>query len=391
MSARRKVCVVVTARPSYSRVRSALGAISAREDLELQLVIAGSALLDRFGTASSQIESDGFQADENVYMLVEGDQPATMVKTTGLGMIEFATAFDRLQPDVVLTIADRYETMATAIAAAYMNIPLAHLQGGEVTGSIDEKVRHAVTKLSDLHFASTELAGSYICRMGEDPSTVHVTGCPSIDLAAQVAEESGPADDPVANFGGVGPDLDLSEGYLVAMQHPVTTEHELARRHVTETLEGVTKTGCPTLWFWPNPDSGTDGTSKGIRAFREAGRADRIHFFKNIPPLDFLRLIRSSSAIVGNSSVAIREASYLGVPAVNVGTRQEGRERGANVVDVGYSAVEIARAITSVASEPRPACSVLYGDGSAGTQIAGILASADLKVGKRLAYAPSDV
>ncbi len=389
MSSQRRVCVVITARPSYSRVRTVLEAIKVREDLELQLVVAGSALLDRFGTASSQIESDGFEADESVYMLVEGDDPATMVKTTGLGMIELATAFDRLRPDVVLTIADRYETMATAVAAAYMNIPLAHLQGGEVTGSIDEKVRHAVTKLSDVHFASTELAGSYIRRMGEDPSVVHVTGCPSIDLAAQVAREPEAVNNPVARFGGVGPDLDLSGGYLVAMQHPVTTEHELAREHVTETLEAVAKTGQPTLWFWPNPDSGTDGTSKGIRAFREAGKAEGIHFFKNIPPLDFLRLVRSGTAIVGNSSVAIREASYLGVPAVNVGTRQEGRERGPNVVDVGYSAVEVAEAIDQFATGARPPPSNLYGDGQAGRRIAALLAAARLQSTKRLAYAPS--
>ncbi|MCA1604431.1 MAG: UDP-N-acetylglucosamine 2-epimerase, partial [Acidobacteria bacterium] len=154
----RKVCVVVTARPSYSRIKTALKAIEAHPDLQLQLVVAASALLDRYGTAARYMEEDGFEIAARVYMVLEGENLAAMAKTTGLGLLELATVFDNLKPDVVVTIADRYETLATAVAASYMNIPVAHVQGGEVTGSIDEKVRHAVSKLSDLHFASTEQA-----------------------------------------------------------------------------------------------------------------------------------------------------------------------------------------------------------------------------------------
>src|SRR3982751_6798197 len=176
----RKVCVVVTARPSYSRIKTALRAIQQHPDLELQLVVAASALLDRYGTAVNYIEGDGFPIAARVYMVLEGENPASMAKTTGLGMLELATVFDNLKPDIVVTVADRLETLATAVAASYMNIPVVHVQGGEVTGSIDEKVRHAVTKLADLHLVSTRGAGENVKRMGEETRKVFVTGCPSI-------------------------------------------------------------------------------------------------------------------------------------------------------------------------------------------------------------------
>src|SRR5687767_12114612 len=159
---KRKICVVVTARPSYSRIRTALQAIGEHRDLELQLVVAASALLDRYGAAIQVIERDGFTIAARVYMVLEGENLVTSAKSTGLGLVELATVFDNLKPDAVVTIADRYETLATAVAAAYMNIPLVHVQGGEVTGSIDEKVRHAVTKLSNLHLVSTPLAAERV-------------------------------------------------------------------------------------------------------------------------------------------------------------------------------------------------------------------------------------
>lgn len=383
---KRKVCAVVTARPSYSRIRTALRAITEHPDLELQLVVAASALLDRYGNAIKYIEQDGFQIAARVYMLLEGENLTTMAKSTGMGLLELSTVFDNLQPDVVVTVADRYETIATAISAAYMNIPVAHVQGGEVTGSIDEKVRHAVTKLSDLHLVATQCAAERVIRMGEDPTSVFVTGCPSIDLAAEVLENPGMDFDPFEKYGGVGVSVDLSHGYLVVMQHPVTTEYEEARRQVTETLRAVTDVGLPTLWFWPNADAGSDGTSKGIRLFRENEHPTNIHFFKNMRPLDFLRLLYHSKGIVGNSSVAIRECSFLGVPAVNIGSRQEGRERGANVIDVGYDRQAIADAIRHHLRNGKTHSDRIYGDGQAGNRIADLLASVELKIEKRLTY-----
>lgn len=384
---KRKVCVVITARPSYSRIKTAVKAIQERDDLELQLVVAASALLDRYGTAVDQIEKDGFPIAGRVFMVLEGENPTSMAKTTGLGLMELATVFDNLRPDVVVTVADRYETLATAVAASYMNIPLAHVQGGEVTGSIDEKVRHAVTKLSDLHLVASPMAAERVNRMGEDPSMVHITGCPSVDIAAEILEDPSLDFDPIGKYSGVGEPVDLAEGYLVVMQHPVTTEYQQARKHVLETLHAVNGLGLTALWFWPNVDAGSDGTSNGIRSFREIEKPSRMHFFKNMAPNDFLRLLYNAKCLVGNSSVGIRECSFLGVPVVNISGRQGGRERGRNVIDTGYDREEIRAGIDrQLANGGRYAQDTLYGDGRAGERIARVLAESPLKIEKKLAF-----
>ena len=382
----RKVCVVITARPSYARIKTVLEAIEAHPDLQLQLVIGASALLERYGPVIDVIRADGFEPDAVVYMVVEGENLVTTAKSTGLGVVELATIFDNLKPDVVVSVADRYETIATAIAASYLNIPVAHVQGGEVTGSIDEKVRHAVTKLSNLHFVSTEQSAQRVIRMGEEPDTVHVTGCPSVDLAARIDAETRDGFDAFARYGGVGEPFDLDAGYIVVMQHPVTTEYEDSREQIQETLEAVARLETPAFWFWPNVDAGADGISKGIRHFRETRPISDICFFKNLTPEDFLRLLVDSRCLIGNSSVGIREASYLGVPVVNIGNRQVGRERGPNVLDVGYDRVGIAEAVRRHLSNGRYPASNLYGDGGAGVRITELLAGAPLTAAKRISY-----
>jgi UDP-hydrolysing UDP-N-acetyl-D-glucosamine 2-epimerase len=385
--AKRKICVVITARPSYSRIKTALQAIKEHPSLELQLVVAASALLDRYGSAIDIITQDGFRIDAKVFNVLEGENLTAMAKTTGLGVLELSTVFENLKPDAVITIADRFETISTAITASFMNIPLVHIQGGEVTGNIDEKVRHAITKLADVHFVSTEKAKERVVKMGENENLVFVTGCPSIDLAKAVAENGYRDFEPFEKYGGVGSSIDISNGYVVVMHHPVTTEYELARKHVEETLYAVKESNLPTLWFWPNVDAGSDGTSKGIRAFREFVRPENIHFFKNMSPEDFIRLLLSSNVIVGNSSVAIRECSYLGVPAVNIGTRQVGRERGRNVIDVDYDRNEILRAILKHYNNGgHYESDTIYGNGNAGKRIAELLASVPLTITKKLAY-----
>lgn len=382
----RKVCVVITARPSYSRIKTALKAIDENPDLELQVVIAASALLDRYGTAVNYVENDGFKVAARVYMVLEGENPTSMAKTTGIGLLELATVFDNLKPDLVVTIADRYETIATAIAASYMNIPVVHIQGGEVTGSIDEKVRHAVTKLADLHLVSTGCAAERVEKMGEDARKIFITGCPSIDIAAEVLPNPALDFNPFEKYGGVGDLERLLNGYLVVMQHPVTTEYKLAREQVMETLEAVHQIGLPTLWFWSNVDAGADGTSNGIRTFRETIKPKNMHFFKNMSPTDFLRLLYNSKCLIGNSSVGIRECSFLGVPVVNIGSRQSGRERGKNVIDVEHNFQDIQSAVRRQVEHGRYESDKLYGDGKAGERISQLLVKAPLEIQKRLAY-----
>lgn len=384
---KRKICVVVTARPSYSRIKTALRAIADHPQLELQLVVAASALLDRYGAAVKVMERDGFVPAARVFNVIEGENLVAAPKTTAMGILELTTVFLNLQPDIVVTVADRFETMATAIAASYMNIPLAHVQGGEVTGNIDEKVRHAVTKLADYHFVASESAQERVLRLGEMPDAVFNTGCPSIDLARDVAKgQGGAAFDPYEKYGGVGNVLDLSNGYLVVLQHPVTTEPGQSRRQIEATLEAVTEIGMPTLWFWPNLDAGGDATSGAIRAFRENRKPAHIHFFKNMEPEDFLRLLLGAKCLIGNSSVGIRECSFLGVPVVNIGSRQERRDRGHNVLDVEASIVAIRAGIEHWLSAPRPKPDTVYGGGDAGQRIAGLLATLPLRFHKTITY-----
>lgn len=382
----RKICVVITARPSYARIKTVLESVRNHPDLELQLVVGASALLERYGPAIKVIEADGFKPDAVVHMVVEGENLVTTAKSTGLGVVELATIFDNLKPDVVVSVADRYETIATAIAASYLNIPVAHVQGGEVTGSIDEKVRHAVTKLANLHFVSNQQAADRVIRMGEDPQTVFATGCPSVDLAARVLAEEQNNFNPFENYGGVGHQFDRQDGYLVVMQHPVTTEYNDSLHQINATLTAIENLAYPTFWFWPNVDAGSDGISKGIRHFRETHDVPFIYFFKNLTPEDFLRLLIDSKCVVGNSSVSIREASFLGVPAVNIGNRQSGRDRGPNIIDTGYATEEILQAIKQHLSNGKYPSADLYGDGKSGQRIADILAEQPLNINKRLTY-----
>ena len=382
----RKVCIVVTARPSYSRIRSTMLHLRELSGVDLQVVLAASSLLDVYGNVAEFIKKDGFNVDARVYNVIDGHSRLTSAKTTGLGMIELATVFDNLKPDIVVTIADRFETMSTAVAASYMHIPLAHIQGGEITGSIDEKVRHAITKLADTHYVSTEKARENVIRMGEFPECVFKTGCPSIDIAAEVAKSPELAEDIFEKYGGVGSVLDISSGFIVLMQHPVTNEAPVSRTQMEASLGAARRLDLPVLCFWPNLDAGTDGISRAIRIFREKGLDKNFHFFKNISGGDFLRLLLRSKCIVGNSSVAIRECSYLGVPAVNIGTRQEGREHADNVLHAGYDEDQIAEAISLQISNGRYESSHLYGDGESGSRIAKLLAEVKLDTAKKLSY-----
>jgi UDP-hydrolysing UDP-N-acetyl-D-glucosamine 2-epimerase len=382
--AKRKVCVVVNSRANYGRIKSVLRAIREHPDLDLILIVGASALLWRFGNVAEQIREDGFQTDAIVYSIVEGENPTTMAKSTGMGIMELATQFENLKPDVVITVADRFETIATAIAASYMNIPLAHTQGGEVTGSIDESVRHAITKLAHIHFPATEKAKDNVIRMGEDPEKVFLTGCPAIDIVADL--DLTPPDDLLIRYKGVGPDLDIHKPYLVVLQHPVTTEYGCGFDQINETLKAIKSIRMQTIWLWPNVDAGSDSISKGLRMFRENEKPDYAHFYRHFSVEDYARLIANCACLVGNSSSGIREGSFLGVPAVDIGTRQAYRERAANCINVSYNHKEIEEAIRRQIKNGRYPSDTTYGDGTAGEKIATILADVNINIQKRLMY-----
>jgi UDP-hydrolysing UDP-N-acetyl-D-glucosamine 2-epimerase len=382
----RKVCIVVGSRANYSSIKSAMQAIKAHPDLQLQVVAAASALLDRYGQVVDLIVRDGFVPDARLFMLVEGETPLTMAKSTGVGLMELPTIFERLQPDIVLTVGDRFETMATTLAAAYMNIPLAHTMGGEVTGTIDESIRHAVTKFAHIHFPACSDARDRIIKLGERPEDVHLVGCPRIDLVAETlkADEDGIGG---ALFSeGVGGKFALDEPFLMLSQHPVTTEYGEGERQINASLDAISSVGLPTVALWPNADAGSEHIARGFRKFREHRDDSNIHFFKNLPTDTYIRLMRRTACLVGNSSSAIREGAFIGTPAVNIGTRQDMRQRGDNVFDVDHHSGEIADAIAQQVSRGRYASQPIYGDGHAGQRIAETLSNCGWVLQKRITY-----
>jgi UDP-hydrolysing UDP-N-acetyl-D-glucosamine 2-epimerase len=383
---KKKICVVIGSRANYSSIKSAMRAIQAHPALELQLIVGASAVLDRYGSVVNLIEKDGFKPHARVTMLIEGETPATMAKSTGLGLLELPTLFEQLDPDVVLTVGDRFETMATTLAAAYMNIPVAHTMGGEVSGTIDESIRHAVTKFAHIHFPASEGAKQRIIKLGELPQHVHMVGCPRIDLVAEILERSSDGlNDHLFDL-GVGERFPIDEPFVLVSQHPVTTEYGTGESQITLTLEAVREQDLAAIVLWPNADAGSDDISRGIRKWRERKLDDRMHFFKNLPIETYVNLMRSTACLIGNSSSGIREGAYIGTPVVNIGTRQHMRDRGDNVIEVGYVKKQISDAIARQVQHGRYAMNPIYGDGTAGTKIADVLATEKVDIQKCITY-----
>lgn len=382
----RKICVFIGSRANYSSIKSAMLAIDAHPDLELYTVVGASGLLDRFGKVIDLIREDGFQIHATFHMIIEGENPTTMAKSTGLGLLEMATILDNLKPDFVLVVGDRFEIMSAAIAAAYMNMPLAHTMGGEVTGTIDESIRHAVTKLAHVHFPANQLAAERIIKMGEPSENVFTVGCPRIDLVADIIKDGRLDIDVFKTFKGVGPTFDLDEPFLLVSQHPVTTEYGMGRQQIEETVFALDDLKMPTIMIWPNVDAGSDDVAKGIRTFREWHNPDWLHLFKNLPVEIYTKLMYKTKCIIGNSSSAIREGAFIGVPAVNIGTRQTSRQRGRNVIDVPNDRNLIKKAIEKQISVGKYPSDPIYGDGKAGKRIADILAKVKVNIQKRLVY-----
>ena len=380
------ICLIITTRGNYAKMKSVIQCINADPDLQLQMIVGGGAILAKYGNIVQSLIDMGVTIDRYIHFLVEGETPVTMAKSAGLAVSEFCTAFENLHPDVVVVIADRFECLPIAMTAAYMNIPVAHVEGGEVSGSIDESIRHAITKLAHAHFPATPGAAARIERMGETADSIFPVGSTSLDVIASLDLDNMGQFSTLQEKSGVGAIVDLQKPYLVVIQHPVTTEYSQNLDHINETVRAVNSLHQGTIWIWPNMDAGSDGISKGIRLFREKDDPDYVHFFKSLPIEHYAPLLKNAACIIGNSSSGIREAGFLGVPSVNIGSRQSGRERCSNTIDVGYNGSEIEAAIRRQLEHGPYEPDHLYGDGGAGIKIVETLKRYDFKIQKRITY-----
>ncbi len=384
----REIAAILVDRANYGRMKPILRALFARPGVRTRVVCTGTMLLERFGMAMHNVEEDGFPVDGKVYLELEGSTPVTMAKSLGIAVMELTSELARLRPDIVLVIGDRYEALAATLAAAYLNLCVAHIQGGEVSGSIDESARHAMTKLAHYHFPATPRAAEYLIRMGERPETVFLVGCPAGDLALKEDLRLTPN---ILNSHGVGAVLDPRRPFLTVVFHPVTTEFGSEVAQVKALYEAVAALGMQTCWLWPNIDAGSDNVSKFLRAQRERNHheSDRwLRAVKHFQPIDFLRVIAGSACLVGNSSSFVRDASFVGIPVVLVGNRQDGRETAEHVVRVAPARNAILDAIRGQLAHGCYPGSQLYGRGDAAEQIAAHLAEVPIYHQKRLAYAP---
>ncbi|MBE1298296.1 MAG: UDP-N-acetylglucosamine 2-epimerase (hydrolyzing) [Alteromonadaceae bacterium] len=377
----RKILAILVDRANYGRMKPVLSNLQADSDVELEVLCTGTMLLPRFGQVVNIVESDGFNVSSKVFMEIEGSNPTTMSKSIGLGIVQFSTEFDRISPDFILLIGDRYEALAASISAAYMNLPIAHIQGGEVSGSIDESCRHAISKFSHLHFPSTKRAADYLIRMGEIEESVFNVGCPAGDYILSLPDDLTSED----LHGGVGKPIDVTKPFLLVIFHPVTT-HLDTRHEVEEILEALNKIGMQTVWLWPNVDSGADRISSAIRAFRENNDASWLYLIKNFPPEIFQKVLKKAACAVGNSSSFIRDSTFSGVPVVLVGDRQVGRERGTNLVEAEFNSENIYEKVKQQINHgPYQGCQI-YGDGKASQRITKIIKEFEANIQKTISY-----
>lgn len=385
---KRKICVFLGNRAHYSSLISIMHHIQRSEKLELILIAGAASLLDKYGEVVNLIKNDGFHINEKIFMIIEGETPETMAKSTGLGLIELSSILLKYKPDFTLLIADRFEILAAAIASSYNNIPIVHVQGGEVSGSIDESIRHAITKLSHVHFASNKTAKERILQMGEDERYVFNFGCPRIDTVKKILETP-IKDDTINNFirkKGVGDIFDIKDPFLMLSQHPVTTEYGQGKQQINNTLKVVKEISeerdLPVIALWPNADAGSDDIAEGLRIFRETNQDKNFHFFKNLPFQYYVYLMDKTLCLIGNSSSGIREGAFIGTPVVNIGTRQNNRVRGKNVLDCDYTYENIKNAIEKQIKHNKYGSEPVYGNGNAGKRIIEILEDIEVNIQK---------
>jgi len=387
-SGKRRICFPITNRAYYGRSQLLIKKLNGHPAVELELMLGGSILLDKYSRhVASDIEAGGFTITAELFNVIEGGNHVAMAKTACLTALEFTNGIHASDPDIVLITGDRFEQLAIAMAAAYLNKTIAHIEGGDVSGSIDESVRHAITKLAHIHFVTNDDAKRRVIAMGEDPKYVFNTGSLDVELASRI--DTVMTSERLNGY-GVGHDVDLAKPFVMVIQHPVTTEAD-NRLHLAATLRAIGEAGVPAIWFWPNADAGTGEMAETIRHFREHHEAatGKMRFITNVAADEFVALLKTASCLVGNSSAGIKECSYLGTPVVNIGLRQQGRLSAPNVVHVGYDPQAIRAAVEQQMRHGRYPASHIYFQPDASQQIADRLTSLELYTQKRFFDAAS--
>lgn len=383
MKSKRKICFIITSPIHYSRNILILEELKNRGDVELHVVIGGAALMSKymskFGNVENLLRADGFKNIHEVYFYLDGDAPISKTKTMGLGIIEFSSIFNEIKPDLVVVRGDRFEVLSASIAANYLNIPVAHIEGGDLSGTIDESVRHAITKLAQVHITTNAPARARVIKMGENPKYVFDFGSPDIEVVDKFSKKKWK----VAKETGSGYEIDLKKPYLMVMYHPVTTELEKIRQNIAIILNSIKEIDMQTFWFWPNADTGAEEISHELRKFKDKHPESKIRFMRYLAPKDFLSLLGSAKCLIGNSSAGIKECSYLGIPVVNIGSRQNNRLRAENVIDVDCNEQKIIKTIKKQINIGRYKSSGLYFKENTSNKIAETLATVPLYIQKK--------
>ena len=365
MTSEKVIDIVVTARPSWARIKS-LASAALREfgHDKVGICLVGPAVSRRYGDITDEVRKLGIEPNK-VQSLVDSDNKASIAQSCLNGGIMLSNLWSNNRPKCVAVIADRTETLGVASTAALMQIPLVHIQGGETTGSVDDRVRNANSMLSDLHLVSTEMSRIKLISMGISDKSIHVIGCPSIDL---VVNNSDASPSQASDLGGIGADFPLSVPFGIIMFHPDTYD-EVGNIHALNQLIELTKISHMNwIWFWPNPDSGSELISKVIRNVDWKSQGN-VRVIINLQPEIFISLAKSARILVGNSSFGIREASFIGLPTININSRQINRERGLNVVEWNSRTHEtkLADLVETVVNDVQfRQQSTIYGSGIAG-------------------------
>jgi UDP-hydrolysing UDP-N-acetyl-D-glucosamine 2-epimerase len=384
-----RIGVFTGSRANYSSTKTIIRALDKDPRTEVVSIVGGAATLARYGKIDKVMVSEGLPKPHFTFnMFIDGESHADMAKSCGLGLMEMSTILSNVELDALLVVGDRYDVMAPVIAAAYMNIPIIHTMGGEVTGTIDESIRHAITKFAHLHLVANDDAKARVEKMGEHADTVINVGCPRMDLVKEAVEtDLLNTSDMYNKYRGVGTDVSIDDDFLLVSFHPVTTEAEDIRNQVNSLLEALSYFELPTIMLWPNFDAGGSEVAKAIRTFRENKSPEWLNVQTNFSVEDYSRLLNRTRCLVGNSSSGVREGAFLGTPVVNIGTRQQDRLKASNVVDCGYESSDIIESIEKQLSQKKYPSSGIYGDGMAAEKIIEAVLSADFsKVQKKINY-----